>query len=108
MTRASLALLVFLIMGATNMTSATETATIDAQAASARTDTAEMVHALPTIEIVAAVDMREEGYNDDYIFGMTKGLAASTMVPALKPVFMIFTIPLDLVFLPFAWAGGYF
>jgi hypothetical protein len=62
----------------------------------------------PAIEMIAAIDMRDEGYNSEYIFGMTKGLAASTMVPALKPVFFIFTIPLDLALLPFTAIGGFF
>jgi hypothetical protein len=71
------------------------------------TNSAGMIEA-PEIEFMAAIDMRDEGYNSSYMFGMTKGLAASTMVPALKPVFMILTIPLDLVFLPFAAIGGFF
>ncbi len=48
------------------------------------------------------------GYTGEYIFGMTKGLMRSTLEPALKPVFLIFTVPLDLVFLPFAAIGGFF
>jgi len=49
-----------------------------------------------------------QGYNSEYIFGMTKGIMKSTLVPALKPFFAIFTIPLDLAFLPFAAIIGFF
>ena len=49
-----------------------------------------------------------QGYSSDYIFGMTKGIMRSTMVGALKPVMLLFTVPLDLVFLPFAVIGGFF
>ena len=49
-----------------------------------------------------------QGYNPDYIFGMTKGVANSTIHDAVKPVLMLFTIPLDLAFLPFAAIGGLF
>ncbi len=49
-----------------------------------------------------------QGYNSEYIFGMTKGIMKSTLVPALKPVLAIFTIPLDIAFLPFAAIIGFF
>jgi hypothetical protein len=49
-----------------------------------------------------------EGYNSGYIFGMTKGIANSTVHPAVKPVIFLVTIPLDLVLLPFAAIGGLF
>lgn len=49
-----------------------------------------------------------QGYNSDYIFGLSKALADSTLIPALKVPFFILTIPLDLVFLPFALIGGFF
>ncbi len=49
-----------------------------------------------------------QGYNSEYIFGMTKGIMQSTLVPALKPVLAIFTIPLDIAFLPFAAIIGFF
>lgn len=49
-----------------------------------------------------------QGYNSEYIFGMTKGIMKSTLVPALKPFFLIFTVPLDLAFLPFAAIAGFF
>lgn len=47
-------------------------------------------------------------YNDSYIFGMTRGVAESTMHPAAKVPLFVLTVPLDLVFLPFAALGGMF
>jgi hypothetical protein len=47
-------------------------------------------------------------YNSSYIFGMTKGVANSTMVPAAKAPLFLFTVPLDLVLLPFEAIGGLF
>lgn len=49
-----------------------------------------------------------QGYRTEYIFGMTKGIMKSTLVPALKPVLLLFTVPLDLAFLPFAAVAGFF
>ena len=49
-----------------------------------------------------------QGYSSEYIFGMTKGVMNSTLEPALKPVALVFTVPLDIVFLPFAAVGGLF
>ena len=47
-------------------------------------------------------------YNSGYAFGMTRGIAGSTVHPAVKaPIFLV-TLPLDLVFLPFALIGGMF
>ena len=47
-------------------------------------------------------------YNSGYAFGMTRGIAHSTVHPAVKaPIFLV-TLPLDLVFLPFALIGGMF
>ena len=55
------------------------------------------------------VDLESHGgYSSEYIFGMTKGVMRSTLVPALKPVVLLFTIPLDIAFLPFAAIGGFF
>jgi hypothetical protein len=56
----------------------------------------------------SSLDMRDEGYNSAYIFGMTKGVSNSTLIPAMKPLFFLITIPLDLVTLPFAAIGGFF
>jgi hypothetical protein len=47
-------------------------------------------------------------YNGSYIFGMTRTVAASTMVPAAKVPLFVLTVPLDIVFLPFAAIGGLF
>jgi hypothetical protein len=49
-----------------------------------------------------------QGYSSAYIFGMTKGIMRSTLTPALKPVVLVLTIPLDIAFLPFAAIGGFF
>lgn len=55
------------------------------------------------------VDVEDHGgYTGEYIFGMTKGVMRSTLTPALKPVVLLLTVPLDLVFLPFAAIGGFF
>ena len=48
----------------------------------------------------------KSGYNTDYLFAMTRGVADSTLTPALKPLVFIVTIPLDIVTLPFALIGG--
>ena len=53
-------------------------------------------------------DMRDEGYNSQYIFGMTKGIAESTLNPGLKPLLFLFTVPLDIVTLPFSAIAGFF
>jgi hypothetical protein len=47
-------------------------------------------------------------YNASYIFGMTRGVANSTMVPAAKAPLFLLTVPLDIVLLPFAAIGGLF
>jgi hypothetical protein len=47
-------------------------------------------------------------YNSSYIFGMTRGVANSTLVPAVKAPLFVLTVPLDLVFLPFEAIGGCF
>ncbi len=47
-------------------------------------------------------------YNSSYIFGMTSTVAHSTMVPAAKVPLFFLTVPLDIVFLPFAAIGGLF
>lgn len=56
-----------------------------------------------------SIDMRDDDYYDSsYIFGMTKGVANSTLTPALKPLVFILTVPLDIALLPFAAIGGFF
>ena len=58
---------------------------------------------LPALMLKDALVLEErEGYNSEYIFGMTKGILNSTLNPALKPMVSLITIPLDLAFLPFA------
>ncbi len=48
------------------------------------------------------------GYNSEYIFALTRGLADSSIHPAGKVPLFIFTLPLDVVFLPFAAIAGLF
>jgi hypothetical protein len=50
----------------------------------------------------------ESWYNSDYLFGMTRGVANSTIAPAGKVPLFVLTVPLDIVFLPFAAIGGLF
>lgn len=47
-------------------------------------------------------------YNPDYLFGLSRGLARSTIVPAAKAPLFILTVPLDIALLPFAAIGGFF
>lgn len=47
------------------------------------------------------------GYTSEYIFGMSKAIMRSTLTPALKPAVLLLTVPLDIVFLPFAAIGGF-
>jgi hypothetical protein len=47
-------------------------------------------------------------YNASYLFGMTRSVAASTMSPGVKVPLFVLTVPLDIVFLPFAAIGGLF
>ena len=54
----------------------------------------------------ALVLEEREGYNSEYIFGMTKAVLNSTAHPAIKPAICIVTVPLDLVFLPFSLLLG--
>ncbi len=47
-------------------------------------------------------------YNSSYLFGATRGVAGSTMVPAAKVSLYLLTLPFDLVTLPIAAIGGLF
>lgn len=47
-------------------------------------------------------------YNDEYIFGITRGVADSTMHPALKIFIFPLTVPFDIVFFPFEVMAGFF
>jgi hypothetical protein len=74
------------------------------------------VHAAPagllaTVDrtAIAPVELEtHEGYYAGYIFGMTRGVAWSTISPVLKPLLFVLTVPLDIVLLPFAAIGGLF
>ena len=48
------------------------------------------------------------GYNSDYLFGITRATARSTIVPAVKVPLFLLTVPVDIVLLPFAAIGGFF
>jgi hypothetical protein len=50
----------------------------------------------------------EPWYNSDYIFGMTRGVANSSIAPGGKVPLFVLTIPLDIVTLPFSLIGGFF
>jgi hypothetical protein len=50
----------------------------------------------------------KSSYNASYVFGLTRGVADSTIHPAVKAPIFVLTLPLDLVFLPFALIGGLF
>lgn len=56
----------------------------------------------------APVEVEEGGYNSDYIFGMTRSVAGSTIHTAGKAPLFLLSVPLDLVILPFAAIGGLF
>jgi hypothetical protein len=51
---------------------------------------------------------KKSWYNSSYLFGMTRGVADSTIAPAGKVPLFFLTVPLDIVFLPFAAIGGLF
>jgi hypothetical protein len=55
------------------------------------------------------VDLEDHStYSSEYIFGMSKGVMRSTLEPAVKPLVLVFTLPLDLALLPFAAIAGFF
>ena len=60
--------------------------------------------------VSASVDERgtDSGYNSDYLFGLSRGLAGSSLAPAIKPAIFIVTVPLDIALFPFALIGGLF
>ena len=47
-------------------------------------------------------------YNSSYMFALSRGLADSTLVTPAKAPLFLFTVPLDLVLLPFTAIGGLF
>lgn len=50
----------------------------------------------------------EGAYNDEYIFGLTRGIADSALHPVAKIVLFPITVPLDIALLPFEAIGGFF
>ncbi len=106
--RNAFACLMFLIVALGSSVGIASTATAENRMGGTHQTTNEVVLNAPTAEVTSALDMRDDEYNTDLIFGMTKGVAASTMIPAIKPLFLLLTIPLDLAFLPFAAIGGFF
>lgn len=49
-----------------------------------------------------------QGYNSDYLFGITRSIAGTTIIPAGKVPLFLLSVPLDIVLLPFAAIGGFF
>lgn len=47
-------------------------------------------------------------YNNEYIFGITRGVADSTMHPAVKIFIFPITVPFDIAFFPFEVMAGFF
>ncbi|HET9063127.1 MAG TPA: hypothetical protein VFO62_07555 [Candidatus Binatia bacterium] len=55
------------------------------------------------------LDMRDDtGYNTGYLFAMTKAVASGPITPGLKPLLFLFTVPLDIITLPFTAIAGFF
>ena len=84
------------------MAEASERATVDSSAER----TGESRGLEPTFE--PREPEKEPWYNSDYLFGMTRGVANSTIAPAGKAPLFVLTVPLDIVILPFALIGGFF
>lgn len=88
-----------------------ETASSGADGAVVVTDADVAAHLFAPIATpleMAGPRMRGDGYNSDYLFGMSRAIGNSTLEPAVKPLFWLITVPLDIVFLPFAAIGGFF
>jgi hypothetical protein len=47
-------------------------------------------------------------YTTDYLFAITRSVTSSTLVPAAQVPLFLFTVPLDLVFLPIEAIAGFF
>ena len=59
--------------------------------------------------LLAAVQLEDRsGYTTEYLFGMSRALADSTLHSALKPAVFLLTIPLDIACLPLAAIAGFF
>lgn len=53
-------------------------------------------------------DVDEGAYTGRYFFAMSRGVANSTMHPAVQAPLFLLTIPLDIVLLPVAVIAGFF
>lgn len=49
-----------------------------------------------------------DAFNDEYVFGLTRGIADSALHPVAKIVLFPITVPLDIALLPFEVIGGFF
>jgi hypothetical protein len=47
-------------------------------------------------------------YTTDYLFGITRAVSESTLVPAAQIPLFIFSVPLDIAFLPIEAIAGFF
>jgi hypothetical protein len=47
-------------------------------------------------------------YTTEYLFALTRGVSNSTLHPAAKAPMFLFTVPLDIVFLPVTAIAGFF
>ena len=54
------------------------------------------------------LDTRDDEYSTEYFFGLSRSVAGSTLNAGVKTLFFVFTIPVDIVVLPFAAIGGFF
>jgi|APFre7841882724_1041349.scaffolds.fasta_scaffold217754_1 hypothetical protein len=55
------------------------------------------------------LDMRDDvGYNTGFLFAMTKAVASGPITPFFKPLLFVFTVPLDIITLPFTAIAGFF
>jgi len=72
----------------------------------AQADSSESRDSQPCCE--AAARERKGSFNDEYVFGLTRGIADSDMHPAAKILVFPMTVPFDFVLLPFEVIGGLF
>ena len=47
-------------------------------------------------------------YTTDYLFALTRAVTSSTLVPAARVPLFVFSVPLDLAFLPIEAIAGFF
>ena len=108
--RASILLIAALAVGCGSAQAPAPATTTAAEATGANTDpTAEARRARARGQPVSS-DLAPRGfaYNSEYIFGLSKGLAAAPITPVVKPLLFILTVPADVVLLPPAIIGGFF